>query len=681
MKYGIQLESIIYTIGLIIALAFIFFNIDDLIWDIIYFTRYKKRNSETQRLPLEKLNSIPPKLLAVIIAAWHEETILEAVIDHFINTTHYPQSMYHIFLGVYPNDKATLDVAKKLEEKYPNVHVVINKLNGPTSKAQNLNNIVSFIREYEDQHNWRFNAVTVHDSEDVVHPYELKVTNFLIDRYPSLQFPVFPLQKMPTWSNFFSGMTSGTYADEFAENHFRIMRMRDHMSAIVPSAGTGFAISHEILDYYKDEILFPEDSLTEDYKFSIKLALDRYPVHYVLESVPRLLDNGMVKWDYIATRSLFPTTFKTAVKQKTRWVYGITMQSLTLQDIFKLSKKQLNFWGRYSLYRDLKAKFGYLLVLPGYLVFAYFIASLFTPLPVMYPWGTLSGWLCIILTALMVYRQILRAIAINNIYGFKSVVAACLAPPILPLRFVWGNIINLSATLAAWKQLILGTKSYKKQTKIKGSKTDHEFINKEALKRYYRNIGDVLLEKKYIDVRTLEKALAQARKEGKQIGEILLRNNIITEEQLMIALAALQHKVFVKNVPLFKSNAINDFDRQFLTQSLFYPLFKVDSGYVIAQTEYTPTEFLNNLTANGTNIYITLTTKANVLEAINTTTPNPNSIFDTVEDLLREKKITWEQAVLAVDYSNSVPNILEYMGIEAQKTYDKEITEAQSVSF
>jgi len=657
------LESVVHVIGIIIVIGFMVFNIDDLIWDIICFASYRKRSSKVQRLPLEQLDSIPPKLLAIIVAAWHEENVLESVIDHFIATTHYPQSMYHIFLGVYPNDDATLDVAKKLEDKYQNVHMVINTVNGPTSKAQNLNNVISFIRKYELDHNWRFSAVTIHDSEDVVHPYELKATNFLIETYLLLQFPVFPLQKMPTWSNFFSGITSGTYADEFAENHFRIMRMRDYMSAVVPSAGTGFVISHEILDHYKNEPLFPEDSLTEDYKLSVKLALDGYSVHYVLESVPRLLDNGRVKWDYIATRSLFPSTFKAAVRQKTRWVYGITMQSLTLRDIISLDKEKVSFMLKYSLYKDLKTKFGYLLVLPGYLVFAYFVTSLFTPLPVMYQLSTLSGWLSVLLTVIMVYRQILRAIAINNIYGFRSVVASCLIPPVLPLRLAWGNIINFSATLAAWKKFIFGTPRYKKQARVAWSKTDHEFLSSEVLKRYYRNIGDVLLEKGYIDTYTLGKALTQARKEGKRVGEILLQNNIITEEQLMIAIAALQHRVFVKNVSLFKSDAINDFGEQFLTKSLFYPLFKLDDGYVIAQTEFTPVEVYNDLMANGFHIYITFSTKAKVLKAINNPPVSHNNVRDTVDALLKDNKITWEQAVLAVDNSDLMPDILKYMGL------------------
>lgn len=187
------MKSVVYFIGLFIAIGFIVFSIDDLIWDFVYFVVYRKRQKDIQKLPFEKLDSIPPKLLATIIAVWHEENVLGPVIDHIIATTHYPRSMYHIFLGLYPNDQATMEIGRKLEKKYENVHVAVNKINGPTSKAQNLNNILSFIRQFEHNYGWRFSSITVHDSEDIIHPYELKVTNYLIDKYPSLQFPVFSL--------------------------------------------------------------------------------------------------------------------------------------------------------------------------------------------------------------------------------------------------------------------------------------------------------------------------------------------------------------------------------------------------------------------------------------------------------------------------------------------------------
>jgi len=143
----------------------------------------------------------PPKLLAVIIAAWHEERVLELVIENMLASIQYPQSMYHIFVGVYPNDDATVAVAKRLEKKHQNVHMVINTHDGPTCKADNINNVIAFIKQFEDDRDWRFSSITVHDAEDVVHPYELKVTNYLLDHYDSLQFPVFPLQRMPTLKN------------------------------------------------------------------------------------------------------------------------------------------------------------------------------------------------------------------------------------------------------------------------------------------------------------------------------------------------------------------------------------------------------------------------------------------------------------------------------------------------
>lgn len=125
-------------------------------------------------------------MLAVAIAAWNEENVLEDVIENMIASVHYPKSMYHIFLGVYPNDAPTMNVAISLEEKYPNIHCIINELPGPTSKAQNLNYVIKQIKSFEQKFGWQFASLTVHDSEDVVHPYELKVTNYLLETHQAM---------------------------------------------------------------------------------------------------------------------------------------------------------------------------------------------------------------------------------------------------------------------------------------------------------------------------------------------------------------------------------------------------------------------------------------------------------------------------------------------------------------
>jgi len=58
-------------------------------------------------------------------------------------------------------------------------------------------------------------------------------------------------------------------------------------------------------------------------------------MRYVLDSIPRISHNNKIIFDYVSTRSMFPATFKAAVKQKTRWILGITMQSVKLKDVFQ----------------------------------------------------------------------------------------------------------------------------------------------------------------------------------------------------------------------------------------------------------------------------------------------------------------------------------------------------------
>ena len=221
--------QILYFIGLFLAMLYLVMGFDDFIWDLVTLTfrrRYRK-----QRLDFKELNSRPPKLLALAVAAWHEDNVLGDVISNIVESTDYPKSMYHIFLGVYPNDAASIQVARTLEKTYSNIHVVINDTPGPTSKAQNLNYVIQQIQVFEQEKGLKFAALTIHDSEDVVHPLELKVTNYLLETHEAMQFPVFPMMRMPKFSNFFQNLTTGTYADEFAENH--LLTMKTHDSIVI----------------------------------------------------------------------------------------------------------------------------------------------------------------------------------------------------------------------------------------------------------------------------------------------------------------------------------------------------------------------------------------------------------------------------------------------------------------
>jgi adsorption protein B len=68
---------------------------DDVIWDIWYlFSRYWRNKSN--KIPIAVLDDLPPKLLAVMIAAARDEdNVIEQVIDHMVATVHYSRSTYH----------------------------------------------------------------------------------------------------------------------------------------------------------------------------------------------------------------------------------------------------------------------------------------------------------------------------------------------------------------------------------------------------------------------------------------------------------------------------------------------------------------------------------------------------------------------------------------------------------
>src|SRR5690625_3275976 len=115
-----------YIIGLVFVLSIVLISIDDLIWDIYYGMNKLIGRITISSIDVKDIEATPLKMLAIIVAAYNEESVLKSVITNLIQSNQYPQSMYHIFLGVYPNDPGTLRVAKELENEFHHVHKIIH---------------------------------------------------------------------------------------------------------------------------------------------------------------------------------------------------------------------------------------------------------------------------------------------------------------------------------------------------------------------------------------------------------------------------------------------------------------------------------------------------------------------------------------------------------------------------
>ncbi|HEY60900.1 MAG TPA: phage adsorption protein NrfB [Anaerolineae bacterium] len=462
----LDLYPYLYVLAIIVGSIYAFSGITDFVFDIYYIYRAVRRfllSRNWPKLTLERLEAREQQKIAIIIAAWHEEDVIAQTLTNACETIRYRN--YDIFVGTYPNDPATQSEVDRIAQKYLRVHKVVTADDGPTNKAANLNQVFQAIKEYEQRKGQRYEIILMHDSEDVIHPYSLLVCNYLIPRMDMIQIPVFPMDVS------LRNVTYWTYADEFAENHTKLLLVRELTGGFVPSAGVGTAFTKrafQLMALVSESDVFNPGSLTEDYELGLRMNLRGIRAAFVLVNIPSPKSLGTGKRnvaDWVATRAVFPLQFRRAVRQKTRWNIGIVLQG------WQNLGWQGNLPVRWNLFQDRKA----LLTTPanflGYFVFLYFViyqilVTYYAPyMPPLIEKGTLLWYLAYISTVFMIWRSGNRAFAVNKIYGFWPAVTS------IP-RSIWGNVINFFAMTRAVWQFSLGRMA-KKQVAL--DKTEHEF--------------------------------------------------------------------------------------------------------------------------------------------------------------------------------------------------------------
>jgi len=177
----------------------------------------------------------------------------------------------------------------------------------------------------EVQHGISFSGYVLHDSEDIVHPLELKLFNYLLPRKDMIQIPVTALER--SWKDF----VACTYMDEFSEWHLKDLLVRERLTKTIPSAGVGTCFSRRAISFLKQKnggSPFPTDSLTEDYAVGLTLAEAGMGgiILYFPIAVRGKKGIRRTRKLFVSVSEYFPDTFWTAVRQKSRWILGIALQ-------------------------------------------------------------------------------------------------------------------------------------------------------------------------------------------------------------------------------------------------------------------------------------------------------------------------------------------------------------------
>ena len=522
----------------IVPVLILISSLDDLFIDVWYWVRRAFRSLTIQRknkpLTVEQLRERGEQRLAIMIPAWHEYDVIAAMIENMVEVLEYQN--YVVFIGTYINDPKTIDEVERMCRRYKHLQRVEVPHMGPTSKADCLNWVIEAIVVYEQENAMQFAGTVLHDSEDVLHPLELKFFNYLLPRIDMIQLPVASLER--EWYE----LVAGTYMDEFAECHAKDMVVRESVAGVVPSAGVGTCFSRKALQALIGSTHskpFNVDSLTEDYDVGTRLAglglhaiFGVFPVSFRVQRTPWW--NPRSKQELIldmplCVREFFPDTFRQAYRQKARWVLGIGLQS------WEQLHWQGSFAARYLLLHDRKGTvtafvnvFAYLLVLQFLLVeigislgwLADFYPSLFVE-------G--SGWrLLIFINAISLLNRCGHRVYFTTIlYGWRH---GLMSVP----RMVVGNFVSFMAVARAWR-LFLG---YLFLGRTLGwDKTMHAFPTGAQLLRRRQKLGELLQSWQAVDQGAMAKALEKKTVSEMPLGHILISNGWLDEETLAEAIA------------------------------------------------------------------------------------------------------------------------------------------------
>ncbi len=508
-------------------------GVDDMFIDLSYLFRGLGAGGR-RKVTVEDLKAPEQKRIAMMVPAWQEEAVIRQMLE--LNLKQLDYDNYDIFVGTYQNDAETQACVDIVARRNRNVHKVVVPRDGPTSKADCLNWAYQHIQLVEERRGQRFDILLMHDAEDIIHPLAMRLYNYLIPENQFVQTPVFPLE-LP-WYAF----VGSTYKDEFTEHHLKDMLVREAVGGLVPSAGVGSGFDRdafeEIALAHSSEA-FNVTSLTEDYEIGLKFRLANMRTYFACRAIERerIVEKGwfkkrkvkVIQDEYIATREYFPDKLGFAIKQRSRWILGIGLQTW----------EQLGWQGPlpvlYTLWRDRKAIVTNFMAVFAYCVAIYCLMRMLIGSVSGQPWtfdnifppGSVLWWLVMFNTLVLAWRAVWKYISVDTIYG---PVHGMLSLP----RFFVSNVVNFAATAKAVRQYV-GHRITGEP--LKWLKTDHVFPDVGVLKTYQRRLGELLLDRGDASEAELEESLALQDQTGLKLGEIMTLSGITSSRILADALA------------------------------------------------------------------------------------------------------------------------------------------------
>ncbi len=170
-------------------------------------------------------------------------------------------------------------------------------------------------------------------------------------------------------------------------------------------------------------------------------------------------------------------------------------------------------------------------------------------------------------------------------------------------------------------------------------------------------VGDLLLEKGVITKAQLDAALAVQKQRGNKqlLGEILVEQKAVTEEQVLEALAKAYGVPFARvNPKLADPKAIEVLPREFIEKQCVLPLFVVNGKLTVAMHEPTNVFLIEEIARlSGCGVQVVASTPRDIRATIETYLPNANVfVIDQIVDDMASEDLSVVQKQVA-DLANA----------------------------
>jgi adsorption protein B len=535
--------------GVLVVYALAFW--EELVFDLTYLWRFRKLKNHA--LTPEELEADKPKRMAVLLPAW-KDVNLAPMIRATLGYTNYSPLHLDLFVGVYPNDRKTLEAVEALSQEFVNVHLVIADGPGPTPRGHLLNILYSYLERFERSNRLEFEVVALHSADDVIHPYTFKLYSTLLRKYPAVQLPVLPL---PSQGYFWEGLLNAAYISDLAEQQLRHLPTRDALGFFVPSVPSGFALRRTLLpEMASDGHIFDPQPGATPFDPALRLWRIGQPVHFHVQPVWRMDDSGQIRREIISIQQS-PNPHSILGKNQGRWTFGLGSQLLKLLLGRPLTEKARLLMPPKHAHTLLN-----LAHLIGFPTFVYALLAQFFGWPGAGS-PVMEGLLALIAATLLV-RAAMRYTAVKTLYGLQEARKTLLLPPGFPLRWILQGLHK------------------------KSSKTKPGYLGETHLEASRLRLGDQLLF--YNDISANQLALAlQMQDYGvyrPRLGEILVAENFINEQTLRKRLAELRWTKMAANVAK---------QTQALSNPTFYPRDQHRHKSAQVQQEKNPTVLTDTL--------------------------------------------------------------------------------------